>query len=171
MTTASEWPQLILDAVMDWYEALGLEPEGKVGNPNVGGSFRVECGLEVHVNYGGLGGNAYYRTVEPWPTELPETLRANDRNTLPEHAVELIVQVRDCVPVRDDDGAIPNDTAHQESVEHMQELMEGLFDALMDAQATFRVDGTGYFHFSGVSPLEKSGIHAGWESQIICEVC
>lgn len=171
MTTASEWPQLILDKVVAHYEGLGLEPVGRIGNPTVAGTFRMECGLEVHVNYGGLGGNAYYRTQdEPFPTELPETTIANPRNT-GNHAVELIVQARDCVPVRDEDGHIPTADEHTASVENMQEIMEGLFDSLLAAQAEFRADGTGYFVFTGVSPLERSGMHAGWESRIICEVC
>ena len=170
MTSMAEWAPLLRDQVVDHYVAnYGLDPTGRIGNPAVAGTFQF-CGLEVHVDHGGDGGYALYETVEPWPTARQDYQRHTPR-TAENDAADFLIRVLDCVPQRNEDGTIPDATEYDASVLYIQDLGQGLFDAMRAGRQQWRGDGTGYVHFDGIRPIPRQGTHAGWEIRVVCEVC
>lgn len=169
-----EWAPLLRDAVTGWYtDSVGLDPVvGRIGNPNVGGQFPLECaGVEVHVDFGSDGGpGVLYRTVEPWPTQRQDVERytKTDKSKV---AAEFQVRVLMCVPQRKEDGGLPTQAEHDASVAAIGVLGQGLFDALVAAQLLWRGNGTGYVHLDPIVPIEREGLHAGFECRVVCEVC
>lgn len=167
----SEWAPLLRDAVCDHYRALGLEPEGRIGNPTVGGTFKF-CGLEVHVDFGHQSQNALYRTVDPWPTPLEETQSYISPRANQKLAADFTITALDCVPQRNDDGTIPSDDEHNASVDEMATLIQGMFDALAAAQVVWNsTPGRGRIHFDPINPVEQSGLHAGCEVRVVVPIC
>lgn len=165
----SEWAPLLRDAIVDHYSDLGYTPEGRIGNPAVAGTFR-NCGLEIHVDYGGQGGYGLYRTTDPWPTPINVTQRWTGSRGYG-LAADYTIRVLDCVPGRDDAGMIPDTDTYTTSVDHITAIGQAFYDALAAAQQAWRTGTVGYMHFTGIEPLARQGVHAGWETSVTTEIC